>query len=105
MPVLTTTSTVPHNSPCHMQWHSYAGVDVVSNKGKLQWPAKNLGSICGDEPGQKKWDTPGQVSGTYKAGGEITTDILFAQNHLGRVFMSVCPLNAKSESECKPLQR
>lgn len=43
--------------------------------------------------------------GTYKAGGEIATDIVFAQNHLGRVFMSVCPLNAKSESECKALQR
>lgn len=88
-----------------MPLHSSAGVDVVSNKGKLSWPARNLGSICGDEPGQKKWDTPGQIGGTYKAGGEITTDILFAQNHLGRVFMSVCPLNAKSESECKPLQR
>lgn len=83
----------------------HTGVNVVSGGGKLQWPARNLGSICGDEPGQKKWISSGQVTGTYSSGSEITTDIVFAQNHLGRVFMSVCPLNAKSENECKALQR
>lgn len=82
-----------------------AGVNVVSNKGKLQWPQRNLGSICGDEPGQKKWDTPGTVTGTYKAGDEISTDIIFAQNHLGRVTVFACPLDAKAEGDCKALER
>jgi hypothetical protein len=83
----------------------HAGVPVVSNKGKLQWPARNLGSICGDEPGKQKWNTPGQLGGSLKAGDTLKTDIVFAQNHLGRVWMRLCPLDAKADSECTDLQR
>lgn len=84
------------------------GKAMVSDNGKLQWPARNLGSICGDEVGKNKWDRPGPASelgGTYKAGQTLKTDIVFAQNHLGRVYVRLCPLNAKSEGECTQLQR
>ncbi len=64
-----------------------------------------MGSICGDAVGESKWDRPGQLGGTYKSGQELKTDIVFAQNHLGRVAMRLCPLNAKKESECIKLQR
>jgi hypothetical protein len=44
-----------------------AGVDVVSNKGKLKWPHGRHG-LCGDAFNEKKWDVPGQVQQTYMQG-------------------------------------
>lgn len=83
------------------------GVDAVSKGGKLQWPQRNRYSICGDAAGERKWDTPGPIagSGKYKAGQTIDVDILFAQNHLGRLQMRLCPLDAKDESACRTLER
>lgn len=82
-----------------------AGVAMVSDDGKLQWPARDRNGICGDAVGEKKWDVPGQIAQTYSSGQKITTDIVFAQNHLGRVQMRLCQLNAKKESECQDLKR
>jgi hypothetical protein len=82
------------------------GAKKVGNHGALTWPARNLGSICGDAAGEKiKWDNPGRVTKTYQAGGTATVDIIFAQNHLGRVQLRLCPLDAKDESQCHLLER
>ena len=81
------------------------GVASVSDGGKLKWPAHNMYSICGDAAGEKKWDTPGRVTKTYAAGDTISVDVLFAQNHLGRMNVRLCPLDAKDEGSCKTLER
>uniref|UniRef100_A0A383VJQ7 Chitin-binding type-4 domain-containing protein n=1 Tax=Tetradesmus obliquus TaxID=3088 RepID=A0A383VJQ7_TETOB len=81
------------------------GVKSVSKNGQLQWPQHNMHSICGDAVDERKWDKPGQLGGTYKKGQTITTDIVFAQNHLGRVYMRLCPLDAKAVKDCVPLRR
>lgn len=83
----------------------YAGVKVVSDAGKLKWPAHKMNGICGDAYNQNKWDKPGKISTVYKQGDTITIDLLFAQNHLGRINMRLCPLNAKTEKECINLSR
>jgi hypothetical protein len=44
-----------------------AGVNVVSNKGKLKWPHGRHG-LCGDAYNEQKWDVPGEVQQTYMAG-------------------------------------
>lgn len=77
----------------------------MSKDGQLRWPQHHMDSICGDAAGQTKWDTPGRVGGFYKEGQVLTTDIVFAQNHLGRVYMRLCPLDAKAVKDCVPLQR
>lgn len=82
-----------------------AGVSKVSDNGKLQWPASRKNGICGDAVGETKWDTPGQIGQTYAAGQKITTDIVFAQNHLGRVRIRLCPLDAKKATDCQELKR
>ncbi|KAF8058835.1 TNNI3K [Scenedesmus sp. PABB004] len=105
-------------SPKSRPWYDYllhynynphavfaGGVAKVSDGGKLQWPARKVSGICGDAYGEDKWDKPGPLGGTYKAGSTIKTDIIFAQNHLGRVHMRLCPLSAKTEAECVSLQR
>jgi hypothetical protein len=81
------------------------GVGKLSNDGKLRWPARNRNSICGDAAGENKWDVPGKIAKVYKAGQVINIDVVFAQNHLGRVNVRVCPLDAKDESKCKLLER
>ncbi|KAF6258440.1 hypothetical protein COO60DRAFT_1639124 [Scenedesmus sp. NREL 46B-D3] len=81
------------------------GVKSVSKDGQLQWPKRNMYSICGDAAEERKWDKPGQLGGTYKKGQVISTDIVFAQNHLGRVHMRLCPLDAKAVKDCVPLRR
>jgi hypothetical protein len=82
-----------------------AGVRSVSKNGTLRWPQRNRSGICGDAAGQTKWDAPGRVVKTYRAGGTISVDILFAQNHLGRVNVRLCPLDAKTERQCLTLER
>ena len=81
------------------------GVKSTSDNGKLSYPAMRTNGFCGDAVGQTKWDTPGQVATTYKAGSTISVDVLFAQNHLGRMQLRLCPLSAKSTKECKTLKR
>lgn len=82
-----------------------AGKLMVSRDYKLIWPARNINGICGDEAGKSKWMKDGPVQGTYKAGSTINVDVLFAQNHLGRMNVRVCPLNAKDSKECTELTR
>lgn len=82
-----------------------AGVDKVSRGGKLQWPARDINGICGNALGETRWDKPGPLGATYSAGQVIKTDIVFAQNHLGRVTVRLCPLDASAESQCITLQR
>jgi len=81
------------------------GVNMVSDGGKLQWPKHNMYSICGDAVNERKWDNPGAITKTYSAGQTINVDIMFAQNHLGRMNVRICPLWAKDEGECKTLER
>jgi hypothetical protein len=81
------------------------GVQKISEGGKLRWPARSRYSICGDASDERKWDNPGPVKKTYSAGQTINVDVLFAQNHLGRMNVRVCPLDAKDESQCKTLER
>ncbi|WIA21942.1 hypothetical protein OEZ85_004308 [Tetradesmus obliquus] len=80
------------------------GVNVVSNKGKLKWPHGRHG-LCGDSYNEKKWDVPGEVQQTYISGQEITIDTMIAVNHLGRLDMQICDLDAKGLKQCKDLQR
>jgi hypothetical protein len=100
--VVITTSLALH---CCAAAAATAGVKAVSKNGQLQWPQHEMYSICGDAVDERKWDKPGQLGGTYKKGQVITTDIVFAQNHLGRVYMRLCPLNAKAVKDCVPLRR
>jgi hypothetical protein len=81
------------------------GVNMVSDGGKLQWPAHNMYSICGDAVNERKWDVPGKIGKTYTAGQTISVDVMFAQNHLGRMNVRVCPLSATSEGQCQTLER
>jgi hypothetical protein len=83
------------------------GVQAISKGGKLNWPARARNGICGNAVGETKWDTAGQIakSGKYKVGETIDIDVLYAQNHLGRMIIRVCPLDAKDESQCTDLER
>jgi hypothetical protein len=82
------------------------GTMAISENESLKWPNMVRGSICGDKVGETKWMTPGPVNTTYKAGAIIDTDIIFAQNHLGRYFVRLCPLDATDEAtQCQDLQR
>jgi hypothetical protein len=81
------------------------GVGKVSKEGQLTWPAHNMNSICGDAAGEYKWDKPGSVRKTYGAGQTINVDVVFAQNHLGRMNVRVCPLDATDESKCTTLEQ
>jgi NADPH-dependent glutamate synthase beta subunit-like oxidoreductase len=53
----------------------------------------------------RQWDVPGKIGKTYQEGQTINVDIMFAQNHLGRMNVRVCPLDAKDESKCTTLER
>jgi hypothetical protein len=81
------------------------GVNKVSEGGKLSWPSRSRYSICGDASDERKWDNAGPVKKTYSAGQTINVDVLFAQNHLGRMNVRLCPLDAKDESQCRTLER
>jgi hypothetical protein len=81
------------------------GTAAVSKNQTLVWPAASRSGICGDALGEKKWDAPGPVRKTYKAGDAIDADVLFAQNHLGRWRFRLCPLDATSEGQCRDLER
>jgi hypothetical protein len=82
-----------------------SGVKKVSNDGALTWPAANRYSICGDAAEERKWDAPGKVAKTYREGQVINVDVIFAQNHLGRMNVRLCPLDATDEAQCKLLER
>ena len=77
----------------------------MSKKFTLKWPARNTNGICGDAVGEKKWDKPAKIMKSYKEGGVISVDVLFAQNHLGRMNLRLCPLSAKREEDCLLLRR
>eukprot|EP00775_Hariotina_reticulata_P008431 gene8431-8614_t len=82
------------------------GAFEVSNKGKLRYPAGRYG-MCGDAAWESKWDQPGPVQAEYSEGQVIQIDILIAVNHVGRMDMTVCDLDAKvgQDSKCHQLQR
>eukprot|EP00878_Enallax_costatus_P029665 GHUV01032205.1.p1 GENE.GHUV01032205.1~~GHUV01032205.1.p1 ORF type:complete len:275 (+),score=48.24 GHUV01032205.1:164-988(+) len=81
------------------------GVDVVSKKRKLTYPQGRHG-YCGDAYNQQRWDVPGSTQASYVQGQEITVDFVIATNHLGRIDMTVCDLDAKPEdNKCQSLQR
>jgi hypothetical protein len=84
-----------------------AGVPKVSKNETLQWPAGTMNGICGDAAGESKWDSPNKwpLEWTYKQGQVFNTDIVMAQNHLGRIHLRLCPLHAKDEKECTSLLR
>lgn len=46
---------------------SITGVDVVSNKRRLTYPAGRHG-YCGDAHNEKRWDVPGTTQATYTQG-------------------------------------
>jgi hypothetical protein len=52
--------------------------------GALTWPASKLQSLCGDAPGEDRWDMPGPVQATYTAGQVVDIDVVIAVNHLVR---------------------
>jgi hypothetical protein len=87
---------------------SAGGAAVMSDGGKLQWPAMRLDSICGGAPGNTHWDTPGEVVAVYGQGGTVNVDSVITVNHLGRVRVRVCPLDAKrmdNRDGCVDLER
>jgi hypothetical protein len=45
------------------------------------------------------------VTKTYREGQVINVDVIFAQNHLGRMNVRLCPLDAKDEAQCRTLER
>jgi hypothetical protein len=84
------------------------GTMAVSKDETLVWPAAHRSGICGDAANETKWDSPVGGAGprkTYKSGDTIDVDVLFAQNHLGRWRVRLCPLDARDESRCQDLQR
>jgi hypothetical protein len=81
------------------------GKELVSKKYTLKWPARNTNGICGDAVGENKWDKPAQVMKSYREGEVISIDVLFAQNHLGRMTLRLCPLAARDEKDCLLLNR
>jgi hypothetical protein len=84
---------------------SAGGVTKTSDGGKLQWPKRRANGICGDAYDENKWDKPGKLTATYTAGSTIGVDVLLAQNHLGRITVRVCPIDATSEDKCTNLER
>lgn len=81
------------------------GVDVVSDKRKLTYPAGRHG-YCGDAYNQRRWDVPGQTQASYVQGQQVSVDFVIATNHLGRIDMTVCDLDAKpGDKKCRSLQR
>lgn len=81
------------------------GMAAVSKGETLTWPAAHKSGVCGDAAGETKWSTPGPIRKTYKSGQTFDADVLFAQNHLGRWQLRVCPLDARDESACRDLVR
>jgi hypothetical protein len=75
---------------------SAGGAGVMSDGGRLQWPAMRLEGICGGAPGNKHWDAPGaEPAATYALGSTISVDAVITVNHLGRARVRLCPLDAK----------
>jgi hypothetical protein len=74
--------------------------------GGKTWPGGEPATLCGDRPGETTWDTPGQLQVTYVQGESISVDFALTENHLGRVNMLLCPLDAKpGDGSCKKMQR
>lgn len=49
---------------------------------------------------------PGTTQASYVQGQEIDIDFVIATNHLGRIDVSICDLDAKpGDKKCKQLQR
>lgn len=63
-------------------WPCSAGNKVLGEYGRLTWPAMNLHSLCGDAPGETKWEAAGAVQATYTAGQVMDIDSVIAVNHL-----------------------
>eukprot|EP00775_Hariotina_reticulata_P005826 gene5826-6067_t len=78
----------------------------VSEHGAKVWPDSRHG-MCGDKVSEQHWDMPGKVQATYKQGQVINVDFLIAENHLGRINIDFCELDAENQqpSKCQSLHR
>ncbi len=94
----------------HNNWSdglNAGGVPALSRNGQLKWPQATRG-MCGDAYNQNAWDKPRSVAMTYAPGQTIAVDTVVTVNHLGRLSLQVCSLDAKSgdmAKKCKPLVR
>lgn len=73
---------------------SMGGVDVVSNKGRLTYPDGRRG-MCGDAYNETRWDRPGAVQAAYAPGQTVNLDVVMQVQHMGKVGVQVCALDAK----------
>lgn len=56
----------------------------------------------GDAYYETRWDVPGPIQTTYVSGQTINVDIVVAVNHLGRMSLQICQLDAKpGAGKCK----
>lgn len=82
---------------------SLGGAAKVSDYGKRTYPDGNR-NYCGDAHDEKRWDVPGPPVVTYAEGQVINVDVLVAVQHMGRMMMQICPLDAKpKQGKCKQL--
>lgn len=82
------------------------GTQAISQNETLRWPDMHRSGVCGDAFGKEHWSKAGPVLTNYTAGQTIDVDVIFAQNHLGRFEVRLCPLDATDEAkDCKELQR
>lgn len=82
------------------------GTMALSQNETLRYPEMHRSGVCGDAFGESHWSKPGPVLANYTAGATIGVDVIFAQNHLGRYQVRLCPLDAQNEAtDCQDLQR
>ncbi|KIZ01099.1 hypothetical protein MNEG_6862 [Monoraphidium neglectum] len=82
---------------------SAGGAATVSDKGRLRYPDGRR-NYCGDAHNEDRWDKPTSPVVTYTTGQVINVDVVVAVNHMGRMSMQVCPLDAKpKQGKCKNL--
>ncbi len=93
----------PLNTPAPPPTTLPTGANTVSEGGKQVYPNGRRGS-CGDPHYETKWDVPGQIASTYVSGQTINVESLVAVNHMGKIEVEICPLDAKSRDKCKPLK-
>ncbi|KAI8462449.1 MAG: hypothetical protein J3K34DRAFT_527745 [Monoraphidium minutum] len=82
---------------------SSGGAGVVSDEGKKTYPDGRR-NFCGDAWDEYKWDAPRSPVITYRPGQVINVDTLVAVNHMGRMSVQICQLDAKpGQGKCKNL--
>jgi hypothetical protein len=108
-PLLLHAHTPPthHTTTTRIHTQVFAGgTKAVSQNETLRFPQMHRSGVCGDAFGDSHWSKPGPVMANYTAGATIDVDVIFAQNHLGRYQVRLCPLDAQDEEkDCTDLQR